>query len=291
MTEKINRDYRKSHTNEYDEIITRAIVRSISAQATGEIAAYLARWARTGLLTVDQSEELTRVNKEAVEEARDAMLRRYLSVSRRLSYRSKDPGKLKRDADGAMIKALNQPGVFSATDKGIFFMDKSLMDKKARQWYRLNFGAYPASTPPRTIRAMKWKGRSVARPDFLKKYKPSEKFYMPKGVFSQSFGPSTRGIKSFKASAERGYDAFYVIRKGFTAVHQKTFKDIETGKTMKYKPTIIRPISNRGERLPTKGIRGERFIEEGMAAFNDAYPKKIEELFKRWAEETTRKTK
>lgn len=135
------------------------------------------------------------------ERAQSAIVSSYKARARGPSgYRAEGRGKMRRYAGGQMLSALEDSDlIFEATSRGITFLPNvGQLDARARQWYRLNFGALPNA------------GRRPARFDvsisnlFLFSIgfstPPSEPFRIPRGFFienGQAVEPGPRGTSEF----------------------------------------------------------------------------------------------
>lgn len=108
-----------------------------------------------------------------------------------------------RDANGRMEAALSSPEFFRATYDGIGFGNVRLLDRTARQWHRLNFGAGDAAGPGARQYPVRWQGLVLGTVGFTDG--PSRPFAMPRGIFREGAfyprGPRpiyrTRGIQAW----------------------------------------------------------------------------------------------
>lgn len=135
--------------------------------------------------------------------AQEAIVKSYRGHRRGPSgYRKDGEGKMRRYAGGEMLKALQDSDlIYEATPRGITFLpDVNQLDRRARQWYRLNFGARPAF------------GRSAQRFEVsisnvylfsigFAGAAPSEPFRIPRGFWVEGGAPVEAG--------EPGTSAFY----------------------------------------------------------------------------------
>lgn len=107
------------------------------------------------------------------------------------SYRDQETHK-GRDANSRLLHALGDAEFFRGTYDGIGFANKVHLDRQARQWYRLNFGARPAPGAARNIgpgnrstpAPVTWKGLQLGT---LKlPTGPSKAFYLPLGTWNEA---------------------------------------------------------------------------------------------------------
>lgn len=139
--------------------------------------------------------KIANIHRNAATQAQAAILSAYRGRNRRnpvQPYRSDAPGKWKRDSNGAMERALNSTDFFKATASGLGFINMDAMDRAARQWYRLNFGAGPAgSTTPRPgAFPLQVLGRNTGLSLSLRGNTPSGAYMIPAGVWRPRGGGS-----------------------------------------------------------------------------------------------------
>lgn len=86
-----------------------------------------------------------------------------------------------RDANGRLAHALGREDFFRGTPDGIGLANRSMLDKEARQWHRLNFGARPASGDSPGRFPLTWDGLVVGAIGLPAE--PSAPFVLPRGVW------------------------------------------------------------------------------------------------------------
>lgn len=109
----------------------------------------------------------------------------------------------RRYAGGALLRAIQAPDFFQATANGLEFINVNRLDKEARQWRRLNFGAggVAGAAPGRS--QVIWAGLVVAQlglaPD------PRRPFKIPKGYWinGNDFYPRGEAPKGSTKGARR----------------------------------------------------------------------------------------
>lgn len=187
--------------------------------------------------------------------AQRAIVSSYQSRARGPSgYRAgASPGndKMRRYSGGVMLNALQDPSIiFEATANGITFLPNiDQLDARARQWYRLNFGAAPGS------------GRGPGRFEvsisnvFLFSIgfeaEPSDPFRIPRGFWVEggraveAGPPGTSEFYPRRAAGEVG------LKVGASKAEQKATPNFFPG------------------RATARGIRAEHFLDAGLARFTD----------------------
>lgn len=122
------------------------------------------------------------------------------------SYRE-GGGPRRRDAGGKLLGCIASKDFYRATPNGIGFINTTLMDSRARQWHRLNFGARPAGQYTPTRYEVRF-GSLVAGAFGFFDEEPSAGFGLPEGgAFNaqrQFFGP--RGKQVFPTKGIRAWN-------------------------------------------------------------------------------------
>lgn len=127
------------------------------------------------------------------------------------SYRQGD-----RYSGGALVRALSNPAMFQASATGLAFINRELLDKEARHWARLNFGAGAGGresdlTPPGRFPVTGLGMMMGLDPD------PRPAFKLPPGFWLGS------GRRVPSSDDRVGQDAFY-LRSGSAALSQSLGK-------------------------------------------------------------------
>lgn len=150
-----------------------------------------------------------------------------------------------RFADGALLRALRSTGFYSATANGVAIINMDLLDRAARQWRRLNFGAGGGADKPPGHYALELLDASIGlSPD------PRPAFALPPGFWIRN------GERV--AAGEAGTAAFYP--------RSFAIQESEAGKTGKR----VTPVSGLGARgratgfRMTRGIRATNFLDAGV---------------------------
>lgn len=151
----------------------------------------------------------------------------------------------------ALKRALQKDGMFVGDEFGVGMIDRGILDAEAAHWYRLNFGAAPATVPP----ARRYPVRITSATEQHTKalgfnFRPSsEPMEMPGGFFVNGRGRSTPFGES------RGQE---------------------------FRPT------SRSFWLPTQGIEARRFLDEAFVALSTQLPFEYEQLMEYWIEKGRR---
>lgn len=105
-----------------------------------------------------------------------------------------------RYAGGALLRAIKAPDFFRATATGLQFINTSRLDREAKQWKRLNFGAGAGAIRPPGRYEVSFNGLLVATLGLTPDPRPG--FKMPPGFF---LGPNGR----VQRGGEPGTGMFY----------------------------------------------------------------------------------
>jgi hypothetical protein len=189
----------------------RALVETVSKQMVGGIAQSLLLFNETLSKEMLSGQE-EKVYRMAAEAGHTTMVAQYKKTRKQsgLSYRGGDPAKDKRYT-GVLGQMLASPeAFFNVNKKGVDFIPKDTLYKNAPQWYRLNFGAGPISTPSAPVVNIPYFGEKIPGPD-LKRYRRAPAFRVPPGVWSNVLAPNSAAF--FGAGGTGGGKlAFYPIR-------------------------------------------------------------------------------
>jgi hypothetical protein len=173
------------------------VIQEAALSTSGEMGRQLAVFAAAYKSSVRRSRgtKIANIHRNAAVRAQSAILTAYRGRNRRnpaQPYRQNAPGKWKRDSNGAMERGLNSTDFFKATGAGLQFINMDSMDRAARQWYRLNFGAGPAAaaTPVPGAFPLQILGQDTGLRLSLQGFGASDPFMMPAGVWKPSGGGS-----------------------------------------------------------------------------------------------------
>lgn len=177
-----------------------------------------------------------------------AVLNSYAQVvtarKRTASYRT--TGRSRRYAGGALRRAIASHEFYEATPDGLNFIRRSVLDREAKHWHRLNFGAGARGGGGRTAYQIRWGGLVAATIGFDDG--PSKAFGMPEGFFR---GPEGAPVP-WGAAATSSQPFFATGRK---------------------------------QRFPTQGIAARRFLDTGVGAVAKLLPRAYQDYYREIAAE------
>lgn len=161
-----------------------------------------------------------------------------------------------RDAGGRMEQAILSPEFIRATYDGIGFANTDVLDRMARQWHRLNFGAGAAAGQGPRRFTVHWSSAVVASFGFDDT--PSAPFVLPEGFWVEPGGNVTppHGPGGGGGGSGRG-DWFY-------------------------------PSRGVGRVVQTKGIRAWQFLDAGLESIANNMGPAYEALYRDWYESAKR---
>lgn len=250
----------------------RDVVAAAATQLTGEAAEVMTTFATTLQKEYrNRRGRMTRMHQDIGLEAQQRVISAYSSrVNPRGTppYRATATGKYKRYAGGKMLQALSDPQFFSASYNGISFINNAVLDRKAKQWYRLNFGAgaegRSGQYKPKEYR-IRFFDTAVGTIS-LKGYEPSKPYAIPSGFFV-----SPQSGKTVRAGGSRG-DIFVPLRSS-------------SAKTVRRKlpgPVPKRHLYKGGM---SRGFGGFHFFDPGVAYIARAWPAASTALLNEWVSE------
>lgn len=204
-------------------------------------------------LTHSSKSQLTQAHDQVARLMQRAMLTDYYKAKAQYGRNVPSYRLTTRDAGGKLESALRSRAFYRATHDGIGFVNTTLMNSRARQWHRLNFGARPrGSYTPRAYQARF--GDLVAGTFGFFDEEPSKGFAMPRGVWNNegAFYPKgrrlvnpTRGIKAWnfldagpRVLAER-------IGPAYDGLYRQWFASAQKGKGPLSKVTNVPPPRRR----------------------------------------------
>lgn len=262
-----------------------------------------------GTITRNYESRIKTVHREVGQHAIDKIVAAYNTRSGQRksgSYRTDDSGpggRSYRDSGKVLLKALQDPRMFRVARDGIDFLDPAFLDSRARQWYRLNFGAGAAGGRTRkgSTARMTMFGKRVGGDISLNRFGPSRPFTMPAGFWVD--GTAGRLMKWTKNAKK---DHFYMApppwgRSGYATralakaqdtervvqeVYRNRHRSIHYDKKKHYQQDTLSEqglrsfIRTRG--TWTKGIRGSRFLDEGVYQLAKELPLAYAQLYKEW---------
>ena len=215
----------------------------ITSKQVAELAAAIERGAAPG--------ERQIIHDRIAKQAQLSTLRSYDQTARRTNqqpgYRSGPNTKWRRYSGGRLRAALADPSFVSASPDGIEFGNIALLNKRAAQWARLNFGAGQRGSGSKPSTAVTINGLVVAALGLEEPARPG--FMIPVGYFVNEEGTPIR------PNASRTGVAFYPAGTGDRRYRGRTYEAAD-GKR--------RPIPMTARRT-TRGIRARNFLDAGVA--------------------------
>lgn len=174
------------------------------------------------------------INERVGKAAQQAVVNSYLAYRRTggpSGYRAGDAGRNKRYAGGALKAALQDASFFEASPTSIQMIDVGVLNSRAKQWARLNFGAGAAGAASPGSRHFPLRISNLVVASLGLEAGPRPSFLIPRGYF----------LGESHSAARAGKDAFFLAGEG---------------------PT---PEARSTEMMMTRGIRAEHFLDNGIA--------------------------
>ena len=279
------------------EVALHQIVGNIQSLAVGKL-----EWLYTvtdNLATVlkNRGPRMHNLYSRVAAEGRNATIEAYeKSHGRGLYYREKDKDSFRRYSGGAMLRVLEGGQWYRVSSDGILWILPAVFDSAARQWYRLNFGAAPASQKSVASTKMTFFGQNIGEGPNMNKYPRSGSFFLPPGVWSSELHSKTpkEGLGS-----STGFDKNFANKSGGRSKQGQAlmqFMGSGVGLGTAFYPAgamgnsaaaAIR-AADAGGRV-TRGIVGSRFLDEGLQAINRALPVAMEVLVKELVDDSVNK--
>ena len=247
----------------YGDILgTRDFMRQAASQIEGELGERLEFWSKNLNKQLGRKKGIKEMHYNVTKDVRSAVVNRYKAtrISRGKGYRGVDTGNYRRFSNGRMLKALYSKAVVTHDQNGIYLYNMGELDKRAAQWYRLNFGAKPRGKQKSgPTSPMKFFGATTGLRVNLDRFGPSDpltSFKLPVGFWSSTKAPETPGAK---------------LRKGNTAFYPS-----------KLGPKPSRNMGPPKKLIPRRGIHGTGFLDQGLTVLNNRYPKELEKIVRHW---------
>ena len=202
------------------------------------------------------------VNQTSGEAFRQASIASYNSVrSKTKPYRFAEPSpKLRRYSNGAMLTALQSSAMASADSRSVHLINKGQMTKIAPQWYRLNFGAGGKGDGGRAPKEVSSRRRSLSFNLSMANFDPSSSFRVPDSV---------RYVPAWSTVALPTNAAYFRLEK---------YKD----KLVPAGPILYLRARKKADNKLSGGFKGRHFLEAGLDAFNEEYPRQVYALLQQW---------
>lgn len=224
-----------------------------AANGVGALAAAFAK-------SVGNPDDLARAHQNVGERMQDAVLNAYDARDLNGEQERDSPKRFK----GKLRPALADPRQINATGKGIQFVNRSIMASRARHFARLNWGAagsgFSGGSSPRTPLTLF--GDTIASISFNEETRPA--FSLPAGLF---LGPNGRYTLPSGSRRDGMFVTLGELPQGVLA-----------GRAVSARK---RGVFNK----PTRGIRAQYFLEEGIDQMVEAIPQEYNVLMQKWLNE------
>lgn len=235
--------------------ITLASVKVVNGGTRG--AMNMARILANGLKQQMQDKsELTKVHQRVANNMRDSVKSSYEQtvLSKPGQYRMGQG----RISGGRLKAAIMNRNLAVGTAEGIFYVDEHRLDREAKHWRRLNFGAVGTAVTGRQAQRFKFRFDDVTlyTVGFPDEARPA--FSMPPGIFEDASGE-----KVGRSVSRAGQDAFIWIRGG---------KNMAAGVRKIVDPPV--PI--------TRGIKPRNFLDAGLRRMVRDLPPAYNRMVKGW---------
>lgn len=244
-----------------DQLIAEAVAEA--RRVTSKQLLELARVIERGIPAADRA----RLHQQLGEAGQDSVLRSYRATKGRSrpGYRASRDTKWRRYAGGRLEAALKDPSFFKADSTGLEFINVGMLDQRAAQWARLNFGAGAEGRGSRSAQPVRIGTLVVATLGLESTARPA--FMMPAGYFVGADGAPVSPSEGRVPGA-----AFYPYRTG--PYRGRSYET--SGGTQQRLPIISRRLV---------GFEGRQFLDAGIdriaREMGPAYLNLYETLFER----------
>lgn len=284
--------------DQYYQVMTRlyakAVFEELAAKATSETAKVMRQYARTMYSNTGQIKDLKKMHRDLANEAQVEVIKAFQSrpTAGRPSYRQNETNpRLKRYAGGKMLSALKSNKLILTNEYGIGMYNMDFLDRKAKQWYRMNFGTAPRGSKVAGQGSLKMFGQASSRKLAISRFKPSPAFMVPtsiagRGLWSNKILQRTDLSELSKQRAgtplpvgKRLGDGSRKKANGGSRSEGQAFYVVYKGIKGSFSPRISR------------GIQGSRFLDAGVKSINDNYGDAMYGVFKKWHNDALGKSK
>lgn len=212
-------------------------------------------------IKIEDPRRLESTNEAIVKE----MLARTRNSVSQISARAKHYGAERGRLTGGLGRAVKDDGFAYATAHGIHFADVSILNREAKHWARLNFGAGKAGQgSPNGVFRLRFDERIIGPPVGFRD-QPRAGFSMPGGFFDDEGNFSTPKREFRGASTGNEFRPAAI-----TLVKTTTRGGPGAKETVRIK-----------KRMPTVGIKARHFLDAGLAGLEATFPVEYEAYFKR----------
>jgi hypothetical protein len=237
----------------------------------------MARILGTGLQKEMQDKsELKKVHRDVAAMMRDSVKSSFERTvrSRAGQYRMGQ----NRISGGRLKTAIMSRSLAIGTEEGIFFVDEQRLDKEAKHWRRLNFGAKGTAITGRTPSRfpLRFDDVTLYTVGFPDESRPS--FTLPPGYFQSPEG----GRVPFQRSRS-GMDQFFPVTK-------KTHPSEGNKVSSTFQNSVVTKAFSGGRAggrrgIPTRGIKPRNFMDAGLKRMVKELPPAYTRMVKGWLED------
>jgi hypothetical protein len=290
------------------------IVEQAALGTSGDLRDSLTAFSKALKFRASRKAGMLTIHEQIGAQAQQAILSSYDSARAfsPLSYRVND-----RYAGGKLRAAIADPNFYIPQPDGLLFINKGLLDQKAKQWYRLNFGAGLAghNGHSRDL-SLVFAGQNTGLKIGLERFGPSAPFDMPPGVFGNpslmTRGGHHLGLAPKESETSRSMSPLAIAKsfsrnQGGPMAPQRAARIFE-GLSEEFEGPFGRFRGDRGHRdpftplsqvpdsikpkkafmaaaRPTYGITPELFFEAGIRSLAQTLPAAYLRLARTWFEE------
>ncbi len=264
---------------------------------TGEVHDIVKTFSENLKFAANRKEGLADAHKRVAVGAQAKVVAKYRGIVKGPTYRKNQD----RYAGGALERAINDSSFSLATRDGLFFINRTLLNQKAKQWRRYNYGAGMKGTSEPRDFPMTFFGASAGRYGLSGQVR-SKGFIVPYGIFLGAGG------KPSKFGAARG-EAFYTFKwyranvPVKTVVGRSSTPDGKVSAQASYdsdpfrpraaltKPKVAHynPLHFFGGPTESEGIQGRQIFDAGTAYIARELPKEYEAIVKKWFKDASKR--
>lgn len=234
-----------------------AIQAAMAEQMKAQTGAYIRAMGKAMINMVGDEDNFVKAHEVVANRAREAVLDSYdAKFSDHKEYRV-GQGRL---SGGVLRRALEEPSMFTGDARGINIGDRSILNKEAKHWYRLNYGTSGvAPLTPAVSPVLKFGGGTVTTlTDASPRSKP---FHMPVGFWRDG----EFHVGDIRAATRIGYGSA--------------------------RASLYATGDQKATRTKESNIAGRRFFDAGLVAITETLPEVYEDLLLQFADRANKEGK
>lgn len=224
----------------YAKVTMQEIVNSAAAALSGQQKKAMSAFAASIRHSIRSDPRMKQIHQRVGLRAQVATIAAYRRnvKGRSGDYRADEEGPYKRYAGGRLLGVLSSGDFFSASRAGLSIVNVNTLDDRAKQWYRLNFGAGARANSGARHRnySLYFFGQAANVGLSFKQFQPSAAFRIPRGVFGQLQGQEFTVTPPGTGRGDQFMPGGFLRRNGITAVSN-------TGRIDTVGPQISRGIA------------------------------------------------